>query len=59
MNRERLQAAETAFLARYPEGFASPQLLEIVKKHKVEKMKKLAQESFAPGQFSSADQIAA
>ena len=59
MNRERLMAAEAKFLARYPEGFASPQMLEIAKKHKVEKMKKMAQDSFAPGQFSSADQIAA
>ena len=59
MNRERLMAAEAKFLARYPEGFASPQMLEIAKKHKVEKMKKMAQDSFAPGQFGSADQIAA
>ena len=59
MNRERLQAAEARFLARYPEGFASQQMLEIAKKHKVEKMKKMAQDSFAPGQFGSADQIAA
>ena len=59
MNRERLKAAEANFLARYPEGFASPQMLEIAKKHKVEKMKKLAQESFAPEKFSSADQTAA
>ena len=59
MNRERLQAAEARFLARYPEGFASPQMLEIAKKHKVEKMKKMAQDSFAPEQFGSADQIAA
>ena len=57
MNIAKLKAAERRFIERYPEGFSSPEMLEIVKKHKVEKMKKLAQESFAIGQFESAGTI--
>ena len=58
MNREKLQAAEARFMSRYPGGFADPQMQEIAKKHKVEKMKKLAQDSFAIGQFANTGQIA-
>ena len=57
MNIEKLKNAEKNFLEHYPEGFSSPQMLEIVKKHKVEKLKKLAQDSFALDQFASAGKI--
>lgn len=57
MNKEKLTAAEARFVERYPGGFTHPQMLEIVKKHKVEKMKKLVQDSFAIDQFANASQI--
>ena len=57
MNKEKLKAAEAEFIGRYPGGFTHTEMLEITKKHKVEKMKKLAQDSFAIGQFANASQI--
>ncbi|OGO78154.1 MAG: hypothetical protein A2Y23_12265 [Clostridiales bacterium GWB2_37_7] len=58
MNREKLKEAEERFFKRYPGGFSNPLMLEIAKKHKVEKMNKLAQESFAVEQFESPSKIA-
>ena len=57
MNIAKLKAAEGRFIERYPGGFSNPQMLEIAKKHKVEKMKKMAQDSFAVSQFESAGRI--
>jgi hypothetical protein len=57
MNRRKLKEAEERFLVRYPGGFANPLMLEIAKKHKVEKMNKLAQDSFAIEQFESPEKI--
>ena len=57
MNIQKLQDAEAQFFARYPGGFEDPALVEIVKKHKVEKMTKLAQECFAQEKFNDIDQI--
>ena len=57
MNIQRLKQVESEFLARYPEGFASPEMKEMVKKHKPEKMFKLAQESFEPYKFDSPEFI--
>ncbi len=48
MNNAKLKAAEAEFMERYPGGFSNPRMLEIAKKHKVEKMKQMAQDSFAP-----------
>lgn len=53
MNKAKLKEAEEKFLMRYPGGFTHPQMLELVKKHKVEKMKQLAQDSFAIEKFES------
>lgn len=58
MNITKLKEAEERFLMRYPGGFSDPMMLEIAKKHKVEKMNKLAQDSFAVEQFESPDKIA-
>lgn len=58
MNKEKLKEAERRFFALYPGGFSNPGMLEIVKKHKVEKMKKMAQDSFALQQFGSPANIA-
>ena len=58
MNRTKLKEAEERFFMRYPGGFSNPLMLEIAKKHKVEKMNKLAQDSFAIEQFENPDKIA-
>lgn len=57
MDRRRLREAEEAFLKQFPGGFSHPEMLQLAKKHKVEKMKKLAQESFAAGNFELPDGI--
>ncbi|MEQ8175484.1 MAG: hypothetical protein ABRQ26_10510 [Syntrophomonadaceae bacterium] len=57
MNRTRLKEAEELFLMRYPGGFSNPAMLEIAKKHRVEKMNKLVQESFKKNQFKDSIQI--
>jgi hypothetical protein len=57
MNRTKLKKAEERFLIRYPGGFSDPLMLEIAKKHKVEKMNKLALDSFAIEQFESPSRI--
>ncbi len=51
MNFEKLKDAEGIFLERFPLGFQSPELIEIVKKHKPEKMQKFAEDSFAETNF--------
>jgi len=53
MNRTKLKEAEARFFRNYPGGFSNPLMLEIAKKHKVEKMNKLAQESLAIEQFEN------
>ena len=57
MNITKLKAAERRFIERYPGGFSNPLMLELVKKHKVEKMKQMAQDSFAMRQFECAGEI--
>ncbi|MFZ5944816.1 MAG: hypothetical protein ACOYVD_11940 [Bacillota bacterium] len=53
MNKAKLKEAETRFLMRYPGGFSNPLMLEIAKKHKLEKMNKLAQDSFPIANFQN------
>lgn len=57
MNLSKLKKAEERFFIRYPGGFSNPEMLEIAKKHKVEKMNKLAQESFSIEQFDHSGNI--
>lgn len=57
MNRERFKLAEKTFLSRYPKGFDSPEMMEIAKKHKKEKMNKMAREGLAPGCFNDTDAV--
>ncbi|MDF2874732.1 MAG: hypothetical protein K0R22_1415 [Sporomusa sp.] len=57
MNKAKLKEAEERFFMRYPGGFSNPEMLKIAKKHKVEKMKELAQDSFTIEQFASAGKI--
>ncbi|MEN6326923.1 MAG: hypothetical protein ABFD18_12045 [Syntrophomonas sp.] len=51
MDRVKLKEAEEVFLMRYPGGFSNPSMLEIAKKHKVDTLNRLAQDSFAKKQF--------
>lgn len=54
MNLERLKRAEAMFLHRYPSGFDNPEIRAVRKKrHNVDRMIELAQESFAKGNFNS------
>jgi hypothetical protein len=57
MNIERLKQAEQEFLAQHPEGFNSPDMLEISKKHRMNKLIEFAQENFAPEKFARLDLI--
>ncbi|MDA3939002.1 MAG: hypothetical protein PF693_06815 [Spirochaetia bacterium] len=40
MNLDKLKKAESDFLKTYPGGFTNPQMMELSKKHKPEKMAK-------------------
>ena len=53
MNIQRLKQLEHDFLARYPEGFDSPEMKEVVKRHKPDKMYKIAQKSFEDYKFDN------
>ncbi len=57
MNQTKLKEAEEKFIMRFPGGFSNPQMIELSKKHKVEKMKKMAQDSFMIEQFDFTDNI--
>ena len=51
MNLNKLKKAEENFFIRYPGGFNNPELVEIKKKHKMDKMIDLTRESFALENF--------
>lgn len=51
MNIEKLKNAERQFLMTYPEGFESPEMVEIGKKHKMEKLIEYAKAHFGPSAF--------
>jgi len=57
MNLKKLKKAEKTFLRRYPGGFNNPEMIEIKKKHKIEKMMTLTQESFARENFLATETI--
>ena len=57
MNLKKLKQAEAAFFDRYPGGFANPEMIEIRKKHKLDKMIKLTQDSFVKRNFKLPDLI--
>ncbi len=57
MNTAKLKEAEEKFLMRFPGGFSHPQMIELAKKHKVEKMKQLAQTCFAIEKFEKSSDI--
>lgn len=55
MDLKKLKQAEAAFLERYPGGFHHPEMVEVGKKHKMEKMIALAQDGFAKRNFKLPD----
>jgi len=57
MNINKLKILEKEFLGRYPEGFDSPEMKEIVKRHKPDKMYQIAQESFEKYKFDNPEFI--
>ena len=57
MNLNRLKQAEKHFLQRFPQGFESEEMAAISKKHKMDKMILLTQETFAPAKFKDPEQI--
>jgi hypothetical protein len=59
MNIQKLKEAEKRFLEIYPGGFLNPEMVELGKKHKMEKMVTFAQESFAKDKFSDPEEIVA
>lgn len=58
MNQQKLKDAEAQFLGMYPQGFGTPELAEMVKKHHVDKLTTFAQNAFAPGAEDDAERIA-
>ena len=57
MNLNKLKQAEESFFNRYPGGFESPEMMEIGKKHKMDKMIAFAQEGFVKRNFKLPDLI--
>ena len=57
MNLEKLQIAQQDFLLAFPEGFQHPKMLEVGKKHKMDKMIEFAQEVFNKPAFNQTDKI--
>ncbi|RKY55978.1 MAG: hypothetical protein DRP93_02330 [Candidatus Neomarinimicrobiota bacterium] len=57
MNIEKLKLVEQEFLAKFPESFNSPEMIEIGKKHKMNKMVEFAQEHFSPDKFDKPEVI--
>jgi hypothetical protein len=56
MNLDVLKQAENKFLARFPGGFMNPEMIEVGKKHKMDKMTELAKQNFSKEAFKdSAD----
>jgi hypothetical protein len=57
MNLKKLKQAEEEFFDRYPGGFDNPEIIQIRKKHKLEKMMELAKDCFAKRNFKLPDLI--
>ena len=57
MNIQKLQQAERAFLERYPGGVDHPEILAIAKKHNMDKLVSLTQESLAKQAFQDSDAV--
>src|SRR5215203_80625 len=57
MNLKRLKRAEEDFLYQYPGGFENPEMIEVRKKHKLDKMIEMTQDAFVKRNFKLPDLI--
>ena len=57
MNLEKLRLTEKYFFTKYPDGFNSPEMIEIAKKHKPDKMHSMARDLFNKDNFSNTEMI--
>jgi hypothetical protein len=57
MNLKRLKQAEADFLYQYPGGFDNPEMIQIRKKHKLDKMIEITQAAFTKRNFKLPDLI--
>jgi len=57
LNTKALKEAEKQFLKKYPGGFYNIEMVELGKKHKMEKLEMVAKESFNKKNFNDADFI--
>jgi hypothetical protein len=55
MNDKKLLQAEKVFFDRYPGGFSHPEMIALRKRHRLDQMVQLAQESFAERNFGHPD----
>jgi len=58
VRRDLLIAAQKMFYARYPNGFDTPELAEVRKKHRLPQMQELVQICFSKEKFEDTEQIA-
>jgi hypothetical protein len=57
VNTKALKEAEATFLKQYPGGFRHPELVELGKKHMMEKLEAFAKEAFSKRAFDNTDAI--
>ena len=57
LNTKALKAAEATFLKKYPGGFRHPEMVELGKKHMMEKLETFANEAFSRQAFGNTDAI--
>ncbi len=59
MNLETLKAAEEQFFNEYPEGFGSPEFVDIIKRHNVDKLSLFAKEELSKEKFEDTNKVVA
>lgn len=57
MKLDKLEHLEKEFFQEYPDGFDSPEMIEIGKKHKMGKMKEFVNENFSKEKFDNTDAV--
>jgi hypothetical protein len=57
VNIKALKDAEATFLKQYPGGFRHPEMIELGKKHRMEKLETFAKEAFSKRAFEDTDAI--
>ena len=57
VNNKQLKAAEAIFMAQYPEGFESPELANVGRRHNMGKMVEFVHSSFGKRKFNDAAQV--